>query len=314
MNSFQTWGLREAYKKVEELGDKLSRISELIDWEVFRPVTEDMGNNKTEKGGRPNFDVILMLKILLLQQWYGLSDVEAERQIADRISFMKFLGYPDSIPDSRTIWLFRERLALTGKDKLIWEELQRQLDARGLQVKRGAIRDATFIEADPGKSNKLRGDDAKTRRSRDGTWAKKGDELHFGYKLHSKVDIDYGLIRGIETTTASLHDSQIDLSVSLEGEVILRDKGYFGVSAKGIDFTMRRATAEHPLGEIDKVRNSLISKLRSPGERPFAVIKRVFKAAHVMVTTVRRVRVKMMLTSFAFNLNQLFSLQKAGVA
>jgi IS5 family transposase len=83
------------------------------------------------------------------------------------------------------------------------------------------------------------------------------------------VDIDYGLIRDIETTTASLHDSQVDLSV--EGEVILRDKGYFGVPAKGLDFTMKRAPAEHPLGGIDKLRNSLISKLRSPGERPYAV-------------------------------------------
>src|SRR5512136_671366 len=311
MNSFQAWGLREAYKKVEELGDKLSKISELIDWEVFRPVLEDMYNNKTEKGGRPNFDVILMLKVLLLQQWYNLSDIEAERQITDRISFMKFLDYPDSIPDSRTIWLFRERLAETGKDKLVWRELQRQLDAKGLQVKRGAIQDATFIEADPGKSKKLRGDEAKTRRSRDGTWAKKGDDLHFGYKLHSKVDIDFGLIRDIETTTASLHDSQVDLSV--EGEPILRDNGYFGVPAKGIDFTMRRATAEHPLGEIDKLRNGLIAKLRSPGERPSAIIKRVFKSAHVMVTTVQRVRVKMMFSSFAFNLYQLSTLRKAQI-
>lgn len=50
----------------------------------------------------------------------------------------------------------------------------------GLQVKRGTIQDATFIEADPGSSKKPRDDDAKTRRSRDGTWAKKGNETHFG--------------------------------------------------------------------------------------------------------------------------------------
>ncbi|MDD1752759.1 MAG: IS5 family transposase [Methanotrichaceae archaeon] len=311
MSSFTSLGLREAYRKVEQLGDRLSEITKLIDWEAFRPLFEDMYNNKTDKGGRPNFDVILMLKVLLLQQWYNLSDDEAEKQIADRISFMKFLSFPDTIPDSRTIWLFRERLKQTGKDKAIWKELQRQLDAKGLKVKRGSIQDATFIEADPGKSKELRGDNSRTRRSRDGSWAKKGDELHFGYKLHSKVDIDYGLIRDIETTTASLHDSQVDLSV--EGEAILRDKGYFGVSAKGIDFTMMRATAEHPLGEIDKLRNSLIAKLRSPGERPFAIIKRVFKSAHVMVTTVQRVRVKMMFSSFAFNLYQLCTLKNAGI-
>jgi IS5 family transposase len=139
MNSFTSLGLREAYRKVEQLGDRLSDIAKLIDWEAFRPQLEDMYNNKTEKGGRPNFDVILMLKVLLLQQWYNLSDEEAEKQIADRISFMKFLNFPETIPDSRTIWLFRERLKETGKDKAIWKELQRQLDSKGLKVKRGSI-------------------------------------------------------------------------------------------------------------------------------------------------------------------------------
>jgi len=152
MSSFTSLGLREAYRKVERLGDRLSDIAKLIDWEAFRPQLDDMYNNKTEKGGRPNFDVILMLKVLLLQQWYNLSDDEAEKQIADRISFMKFLSFPETIPDSRTIWLFRERLKETGKDKAIWKELQRQLDSKGLKVKRGSIQDATFIEADPGKS------------------------------------------------------------------------------------------------------------------------------------------------------------------
>jgi len=57
---------------------------------------------------------------------------------------MKFLNFPDTIPDSRTIWLFRERLKETGKDKTIWKELQRQLDSKGLKVKRGSIQDATL--------------------------------------------------------------------------------------------------------------------------------------------------------------------------
>ena len=214
-----------------------------------------------------------MFKILILQQWYGWSDLEIERQMADRISFTSFLGFPDPFPDSRTIWLFRERMARTEKDKVVWAELQRQLDAMGLQVKRGTIQNATFIEAYPGSSKKSRGGDAKTRRNKDGTWAKKGNETHFGYKLHQKTDIDYGLIREIETTTASLYDSQVHLST--EGEVVLRDRGYFGVPAKGIDFTMKRRTTELSLGELDKERNRLICKLRSPSERPHAVIKRV---------------------------------------
>ncbi len=187
-----------------------------------------------------------------------MSDLEVERQIADRLSFMEFLGYPDPFPDSRTIWLFRERMAKIEMDKIIWAELQRQLDAKGLKVNRGTIRDATFIEADPGSSKKPRGEEAKTRRSRDGTWAKKGDETHFGYKLHQKNDIDYGLMREILTTTASLHDSQVDLSV--EDEIVLRDRGYFGVEARGVDFTMKRRTTDKPLGDLDRERNRLYNQ------------------------------------------------------
>jgi IS5 family transposase len=97
-----------------------------------------------------------------------------------------FSASPDPFPDSRTIWLFKERMAETGKEEMVWAELQRQLDAMGLKVKRGTVQDATFIEADPRSSKKPRGEDAKTRRSRDGTWTKKGKESYFGYKLHQK--------------------------------------------------------------------------------------------------------------------------------
>jgi len=309
MDSFAKWillGLQEKQGK-----SRLSQISDLIDWAPIRQILDEMYDNKSEKGGRPNCDVIVMFKILILQQWYGLSDREVERQMADRISFMAFLGFPSQIPDSRTIWLFKERMAKTETDKIVWAELQRQLDARGLLVKRGTIQDATFIESDPGSSKKPRGKEAKTRRSRDGTWAKKGNEIHFGYKLHQKSDIDYCLIRKIETSTASLHDSQVDLST--QGEVVLRDRGYFGAKAKGVDFTMKRRTTEKPLGELDKERNRLISKLRSPGERPHAVIKRIFGAGRVLVTTVRRVQIRMMVTAFAFNLYQLCTLKNAKV-
>jgi transposase, IS5 family len=309
MDSFTTWILQGLSEKQGKT--RLSQISDLIDWTPIRRRLDEMYHNKGEKGGRPNCDVILMFKILILQQWFGLNDLEVERQIADRISFMSFLGFPNPAPDSRTIWLFKERMAETGMDKVIWAELQRQLDAMGLQVKRGTIQDATFIESDHGSSKKPRGHEAKTRRSRDGTWAKKGDEIHFGYKLHQKTDIDYTLIREIATTTASLHDSQIDLSI--EGEPVFRDRGYFGAKAKGIDFTMKRRTTDKPLEELDKERNRLISKLRSPGERPHAVIKRVFNSGWVLVTTIRRVCVKMMVTAFAFNLYQLCTLKKANV-
>ena len=312
MNSFTSFGLNQAYSRLSKVRDPLSQVNSLLDWDRFRPITEDLYDNKTEKGGHPNIDSVLMIKILVLQQWYGLSDQAMERGIADRLSFMKFLGFPETIPDSTTIWLFRERLTEKGKLDSIWQELQRQLDAKGLVVKEGSIQDATFITSDPGRSgNKPRGGQARTRRSKEGTWTKKGDEFHFGFKLHNKVDVEYGLIRSIKTTTASVHDSQVDLSV--EGERVYRDKGYFGSPANGRSVTMYRATRGHPLSNWDKMRNLQISRIRSPGERPFSVIKTVFKAAHVLVTTIERVNVKMIFTTIACDLYQLRTLYRANV-
>ena len=71
--------------------NRLLQISALIDWSPIRKRLDEMYKNKTERGGRPNCDVIVMFKILILQQWYGLSDIEVERQIADRLSFLGIL-------------------------------------------------------------------------------------------------------------------------------------------------------------------------------------------------------------------------------
>ncbi len=314
MASFIDFAFQEEYQRVKRLGDKLAEIDSLIDWEAFRPIVKDIYNNKSEQGGRPNIDEVVMIKILVLQEWHGLSDPELERQITDRISFRKFLGFPEVVPDYTTVWAFRERLSKTGRDKKIWQELQRQLDAKGLKVRKGVIQDATFITSDPGhaKADKPRDNEAKTRRSKDGTWTKKNSKSYFGYKLHSKSDVDYGLVRDIETTTASVHDSQVDLTKP--GEVAYKDKGYFGAPSKGYSATMRRSVRGHPIGIRDVLRNKRISKKRAPGERPYAVIKNVFKSGHTMVTTVARVAVKMVFASFGFNLFQLLTLRKQGIA
>ena len=141
---------------------------------------------------------------------------------------------------------------------------------------------------------------------RDGTWAKKGDVSRFGFKLHIKPDVGRGLIRDLETTTASVHDSQVDLSQP--GEVVYLDKAYFGVEIRGFSAAMRRGVRGHPLGIRDKLRNRRINRKRAPGERPFAVIKRVFGSGHVLVTTVKRVHVKMVFACLCFNLVQLGTL------
>jgi len=163
------------------------------------------------------------------------------------------------------------------------------------------MQDATFITSDPGhaKANTPRGDEAKTRRSTDGAWAKKGAKSFFGYKLHQAMDDKFGMVRRIEVTAANVHDSQVDLAQ--DGQVRYADKGYSGAKTKGYDAAMRKATRGHPLSYKDEMRNKRISRKRSPVERFFAFTKRVCKAGHVAVTTAARVRVKMIVTGIVFN-------------
>lgn len=106
------------------------------------------------------------------------------------------------------------------------------------------------------------------------------------------MDKENLFIRSIATSTASLHDSQVDLSE--QGQMVYRDRGYFGVEPKAsMDKTMDLATRNHPLTCKQIRRNRAISRIRSLVERPYAVIKRVFKSGHVLVTTIERVHVKM---------------------
>jgi len=64
MNSFIVWTLKDLYAKQER--SRLSSISNMINWNPFRLILEEMYDNKSEKGGRPNYDVIMMFKILIL--------------------------------------------------------------------------------------------------------------------------------------------------------------------------------------------------------------------------------------------------------
>ena len=243
MNLLQSY-FPEWYKEIESLGDPLTGISDRIDFERIRSILSNLYDNDTEKGGRPNYDPILMVKILLLQQWYNLSDPQVEREIRDRISFMNFLGYPGKFPDRNTIWYFRERLSKTGKDRLVFNEIRDQIMANHIRIKKGTMQDASFIESDRGEYGKPRDEDSKTRRSKDGTSATKNHEHHFGYKAHTLVN-EIKIIEKLSVTPANVHDSRIDLSVP--GIICYKDKGYFGSECKGINGIMDRAVRNHKL-------------------------------------------------------------------
>ena len=178
MKNLIDFALQEKYAKVKQLRSRLEDMKKIIDWRSFLKILPDNDSNR----GRPAYEKILMLKILFLQGWYGISDEEIEYQIHNRLDFQQFLDFPESIPDYSTIWRFREELTEGSLIDHIWEELQGQIKNNGIEVKKGVIQDASFIIADPGKKNsgmKGRGRIAKTSRSKDGTWTKKGKKSIF---------------------------------------------------------------------------------------------------------------------------------------
>ena len=320
--SFNRFILEEQYKKVKGLGDRLELMKQQIDWKPFIPLVKSVFYDDKKRGGRPHTDELVVVRSMLLQAWYSLSDPELEFQCHDRLSFRNFLGFPENIPDFSTIWRIRDRLKAEGVDTLIWAELQQQLDDKGFKVEKGTIQDATFIEADLGKKRYRKEKEAKKKGEtieytdkqkrhidKDGSFSVKRGQVHYGYKSHTKMDVDYQLIRDVEVTTASVHDGEIDLSK--RDEVVYRDRGYTGkkTKAKG-NGSMKRGN----LSIWEKLRNKRISKKRAPGERPFSVIKRTFHGDRTYVKTLPRVRVKEIFKCFAYDLYQLVTLERKRIS
>ncbi|MBL7147370.1 MAG: IS5 family transposase [Nanoarchaeota archaeon] len=296
MKNLVDFALKEKYNQVKKLRSRLEDMKSLIDWEAFLPLFPEKETNL----GRPAYDKILMLKILIIQSWYGISDEELEFQIYDRLSFQQFLDFPKNIPDYSTIWRFREELSEGDTLDKIWAELKRQIKEKNLRIKEGVIQDATFITADPGRqksSSALRGRDANTSRSKDGTWTKKGKKSFFGFKKHVKIQKGSKIIEEVAITTARVHDGAIDLANP--DEIVYKDRGYTGIKtkAKG-NGTMKRGN----LTPKQKLRNKRITKRRAEGEHPFATIRKSFKGGHTRLTTICRVFVQQVFVCVSYNI------------
>jgi len=125
---------------------KLERIDRLVDWDRLAQLVNGIYASTT---GRPSYPPVLLVKILVLQQWYNASDEAIEEALWDRISFKRFvgLGIEDAAPDHSTISRFRKEVSSRGLGKRLFAELGRQLDARGLLVKAGTLLNATIVEA-----------------------------------------------------------------------------------------------------------------------------------------------------------------------
>jgi IS5 family transposase len=238
------WDLDERYQRLSASGDPLEKLNAIITWDVFnKPLAKALKRSDGAKGGRPAYAPVLMFKILVLQALYSLSDDQAEFVIADRLSFMRFLGLGlgDRVPDAKTIWLFREQLVKARAIDNLFARFDKHLTRSGYLAMGGQIVDATIISApkqhntDEEKATIKAGQvpqdwqdkPAKlAQKDRDARWtvkyskakrpvdtpATKAAKQHdiaiplYGYKNHAAIDQRHGFIRGWTVTSAAAHD------------------------------------------------------------------------------------------------------------
>ena len=246
MEQFSLFAEENRQNKLRALGDCLERLK-VIDWELFRPeLKKALHKEHKSNAGRPPYDCVLLFKILVLQRLYNLSDDQTEYQINDRISFMRFLGIglSSKVPDAKTIWLFRDTLTQSGVISRLFRLFESQLEARGLITHKGTIIDATFVDAPRQRNSRDENKQIKigempeewsknphklAQKDTDARWTKNGDELHYGYKDHTKVDADSKLITEYSVTPANVHDSNEFLGLLDESdEVVYADSAYIG--------------------------------------------------------------------------------------
>ena len=277
----------------------INKLNAVVDWELFRAELESLlgyDNRDSSNGGRPPFDPVLMLKVLVLQKYHNLSDEQTEFQISDRFSFMQFLGLQpgDSIPDEKTIWDFKQLLDKDGRDgaRKLFECFTSQLSEEGMIAREGSIVDASFVDA-PRQRNRreenaqikegerpegFEPDTAKGRQKDcDARWTKKNAETHYGYKNHAKVDARSKLVVGYKGTAASVHDSQVlkDL-IDEQDEAVFADSAYQSESSDELliendcqNFILSKARRGHPLTAEEVATNKMRSRIRVRCEHIF---------------------------------------------
>jgi len=336
MSQSSFFDLDDRHKKLNER-DPLISLNKLIDWENFRATLSTIRDKKRKSlAGRKSFDVVLMFKVLVLQHLYNLSDDEIEYQIRDRYSFCRFLGLtPENrIPDSKTIWLFREQLVRKKLIKSLFNDFDCQLDEQGYQARKGQIVDASFVDVPRQRNKREENEKIKAgeipqrfkdnpnmqrQKDTDARWTKKNDETHYGYKNHVSVDNAHKLIRNYEVTSAEVHDSQVFEQILADNtsQDVWADSAYrseeiqISLSAMGYrSHVHKKGTKTNPLTEKEKQANKNKSSVRVRVEHVFGSITNEQSGLVSRVIGLGRTKIKVGMMNIVYNMRRLSTLHR----
>lgn len=303
---------------------RLERISGLLDWSRIEVLVARIRPGET---GRPPYRALVMVRALLLQQWYGLSDPGLEEALSDRVSFRRFcgLGLDEPTPDETTLCRFRNALKDAGLGEALFTEIVRQLDAAGFIVKTGTLIDASLVASavrPPRDGSTPKGIESRSAHDADANWTRTGKDrrLFFGYKMHVGVDEGLGLIRSRRLTPAKVYESEVaDALVLGDEKAVYADKAYekhsrrAALKARGIKDRIqhRRSRMQRELPYWQGVRNKLIGRIRSAVERTFSVLKGRYRLTRMRYRGLAANALHFDLVAIAYNLDRAASRQTA---
>jgi IS5 family transposase len=317
-------------EKLSRLGDPLEKLDAIIDWRIFETILNRVFRKEHKgSGGRPPYSYVLLFKVLILQRLFNISDDQTEYQINDRMSFMRFLGLTlgDTVPDAKTIWLFRDTLVKADVERELFDIFNRQLEQQGIITHTGSIVDASFVEAPRQrntrdenrqiKEGKLPDDWQKKenihkvrQKDTDARWTKKNNETYYGYKDHVKVDADSKLITDYAVTSAEVHDSQAIIALLDEANdrKLYADSAYSGepvaaqVPESIENHIHEKGRRNHPLADYQKQTNREKSKIRARIEHVFGFMTGSMHGITVRSIGLSRAVFNIGLTNLVYNL------------
>jgi IS5 family transposase len=236
-------------------------------------------------GGRPPMPLERMLRVYFMQQWFNLSDPQAEDALYDIEPMRRFAGIElaeDTIPDESTILRFRHLLEEKKLTAAIFTEVRSLLEEKQLLLKSGTIVDATIVSAPSSTKNAAQERDPEMHQT------KKNKQWYFGMKVHVGTS-KQGLVHSL--TTGPAHEADItrldDLLHGQENE-LYGDQAYWSEDHRqhcrhaGIRYRVnRRPKGKQPLSEYHKAINRSRSRRRARGEFAFHVVKRLWGFAKV---------------------------------
>jgi len=274
----------ERYRKTTRRQAFLAQMQTLVPWAelgaLIEPHYPKAGN------GRPPIGLQRMLRIHLLQHWFNLADEAMEEALYDSASLRAFVGIDlgrEPVPDATSLLRFRHLLEQHRLGEAIFAEVGRLLQAKGLKLSGGTIVDATLIAAPSSTKN------AEQRRDPQMKQTKKGNQWHFGMKVHVGANATTGVVRAAVVTAANVHDKHAVPDL-LHGEEtrVYGDRGYQGctdlikqAAPKAKDFTNRRVRQPWGEDEVARAKNRTKNRTRARVEHVFHVLKRLFGFAKV---------------------------------